>query len=309
MHRRTFLSLSAAALALDKKALADAPMPMATLGKSGLKVSRFTLGGYHMAVKGEDEGVRIIKRAVELGVVMFDSAHKYHNGRSDEIYGKALTPAMRKKVLLMSKAEKRDKNTAMKQLEDTLRRMNTDYLDLWQCHEVVRQDEVDQIFGPNGSLEAFVQAKQQGKVRHIGFTGHADPAVHQRLLDGYDGWETVQHPVNLIDPHYLSFVNSVLPNIRKKGLGMLAMKSNAIGGITRHNVASIEECLRYSWSQDVDTLVSGVETVEQLEQNVAVCKAFRKMSGKEISTLLERTSKGPIGSKVETYKKKEAGAR
>lgn len=309
MHRRTFLSLSAAALALDKKALADAPMPMATLGKSGLKVSRFTLGGYHMAVKGEDEGVRIIKRAVELGVVMFDSAHKYHNGRSDEIYGKALTPAMRKKVLLMSKAEKRDKNTAMKQLEDTLRRMNTDYLDLWQCHEVVRQDEVDQIFGPNGSLEAFVQAKQQGKVRHIGFTGHADPAVHQRLLDGYDGWETVQHPVNLIDPHYLSFVNSVLPNIRKKGLGMLAMKSNAIGGITRHKVASIEECLRYSWSQDVDTLVSGVETVEQLEQNVAVCKAFRKMSGKEISTLLERTSKGPIGSKVETYKKKEAGAR
>jgi predicted aldo/keto reductase-like oxidoreductase len=309
MQRRDFLTLSAAALALDKKALADAPMPSSTLGKSGLKVSRFTLGGFHMAVKGDDEGVRIIRRAIDLGVTMFDSAHKYHNGRSDEVYGKALTPSLRQKILLMSKAEKRDKASAMKQLEDTLRRMKTDYLDLWCCHEVARHDEVDQIFGPAGSLEAFVQAKKEGKVKHIGFTGHHDPSVHQRLLDGYDGWETVQHPVNLVDPHYLSFIHSVLPNIRKKGLGLLAMKSNAIGGITQNKVASIEECLRFTWSHDVDTLVSGVETVQQLEQNVAVCKAFKKMSGKELTTLLDRTKKGPIGVKVERYKKPEAGAR
>jgi len=301
--------MSTAALALDPKALADTPMPMVTLGKSGLTVSKFTLGGFHMAVKGEEEGIRIIHRAMDLGVNFFDSAHKYHNGRSDEVYGKALEGGRRQKVLLMSKAEKRDRDTAMKQLEDTLRRMKTDYLDLWQCHEVVRHDEVDKIFGPNGSLEAFVRAKKEGKVRHIGFTGHADPAVHQRLLDGYDGWETVQHPVNLIDKHYLSFIDTVMPNIKKKGLGLIAMKSNAIGGITANKVASIEECLRYSLSQNIDTLVSGVETVQQLEQNVAIVKSFQKMTDREQMTLLSRTKQGPIGTKVERYKRAEAGAR
>lgn len=309
MERRTFISLSAAALAMDKKALADTPMPMATLGRSGLRVSKFTLGGFHMAVKGEAEGIRIIQRAIDLGVTFLDSAHKYHDGRSDEVYGKALTDGRRQKIILMSKAQFRDRDGAMKQLEETLRRMKTDYLDLWQCHEVARHDEVDKIFGPNGSLEAFVKAKKDGKVRHIGFTGHHDPTVHQRLLDGFDGWETVQHPVNLVDPHYLSFIHSVMPNIKKKGLGLIGMKSNAIGGITQHKVAAIEECLRFSLSHPIDTLVSGVETVEQLEQNVAIVKAFQKMSPKEISTLLERTRKGPIGTKVERYKKPEAGAR
>lgn len=309
MQRRTFLTLSASALALDKQALADAPMPMATLGKSGLKVSKFTLGGYHMRVKGEDEAVRIIHRAIELGVTFFDSAAKYHDGASDEAYGKALKgSSQRQKVLLMSKAQIRDRDGAMKQLELTLKRMGTDYLDLWQCHEVARHDEVDQIFGPNGSLEAFVKAKKEGKVRHIGFTGHHDPTVHQRLLDGFEGWETVQHPVNLVDPHYLSFINSVMPNIKKKGLGLIGMKSNAIGGITQNRVATIPECLRFSLSHPIDTLVSGVETVEQLDQNVAVVKTFQKMSKQEISSLLDRTKSGPIGTKVERYKKPEKQA-
>lgn len=309
MQRRTFLSLPAAALLLDKKALADAPMPSATLGKTGLQVSRFTLGGFHMAVKGEQEGIRIIRRAIELGVTFFDSAAKYHQGRSDEIYGKALEGGLRHKVLLMSKAELRDKDGAMRQLENTLRRMKTDYLDLWQCHEVARHDEVDKIFGPNGALEAFVKAKKDGKVRHIGFTGHHDPTVHERLLKGFDGWETVQHPVNLIDPHYLSFIENVLPKVSAKGLGRIGMKSNAIGGITANRIATIEECLRFALSQPIDTLVSGVETVEQLEQNVAIVKSFKTMTSSEIRRLLERTRKGPIGAKVERYKKPEAGAR
>ena len=279
---------------------------MTTLGKSGLRVSKFCLGGFHMAVNGEENGVRIIHRAIDLGVTFLDSAHKYHDGRSDEIYGKALGEGRRQKVILMSKAHLRDRDSAMRQLEETLKRMKTDYLDLWQCHEVSRHDEVDKILGPKGSLEAFVKAKEQGKVRHIGFTGHHDPTVHQRLLDSFDGWETVQHPVNLIDPHYLSFIRSVLPNIRKKGLGMIGMKSNAIGNITKHTIASIPECLRFAWSHDIDTLVSGVQTVQELEQNVLACKTFKKMSTQEISSLLDRTRKGPTGSKVETYKKPES---
>ncbi len=261
-----------------------------------------------MRVGGEENGIRIIHRAIDLGVTMYDSAAKYHNGESDVTYGKALSGGLRQKVLLMSKAQVRDRDGAMNQLETTLKRMNTDYLDLWCCHEVSTHKEVDKIFGPGGSLEAFVKAKKEGKVRHIGFTGHHDPTVHQRLLDGFDGWETVQHPVNLVDPHYLSFIHSVLPNIRKKGLGMLAMKSNAIGNITKNSIASIPECLRFTWSHDIDTLVSGVETVEQLEQNVLSCKTFQPMSKKERETLLARTKAGPTGSKVETYKVKEAGA-
>ncbi|MCS7025122.1 MAG: aldo/keto reductase [Bryobacteraceae bacterium] len=309
MQRRTFLTLPASALALDKKALAQTPMPMARLGKSGLHVSRFTLGGYHMRVRGEQEAIRIIHRALELGVNFFDSAAKYHDGGSDEAYGKALeSSSLRQKAILMSKAQLRDRDGAMKQLEMTLRRMRTDYLDLWQCHEVGRHEEVDQILGPKGALEAFVLAKKQGKVRHIGFTGHHDPGVHQRLLDAFDGWETVQHPVNLIDPHYLSFIGSVMPNIKKKGLGLIGMKSNAIGGITGHRIASIEECLRFALSQPVDTLVSGVESVEQLEQNVAVVKTFRRMTPQEMTSLLERTKQGPVGVKVERYKKSETQA-
>ncbi len=308
MERRDFLNATAAAFGTSVTALADAPMPMATLGKSGLRVSRFTLGGYHMAVKGEEEGIKIIRRAIDLGVVMFDSAAKYHNGKSDEVYGKALTGGLRKKILLMSKAELRDKKSAMAQLETTLKRMNTDYLDLWCCHEVARLDEVEKIFGPGGSLEAFVEAKKKGMVRHIGFTGHHDPEVHQALLKGFDGWETVQHPVNLIDPHYLSFIKDVLPKVRAKGLGLLAMKSNAIGEITKAKIATIPECLRYTLSHDVDTLVSGVETVQQLEENVLTIKTFQKMSRDEVSTLLSRTAKGPIGSKIERYKKPEKTA-
>jgi aryl-alcohol dehydrogenase-like predicted oxidoreductase len=305
IRRRTFLEIIGAGTA--GAASLEGPMPLATLGKSGLKVSKFCLGGYHLRVKGEAEGVRIIHRALDLGVNFFDSAHHYHKGESDRTYGVALR-GRRDKVLLMSKAQLRDRDNAMHQLEETLQRMQTDYLDVWQCHEVSTQEEVDRILGPNGSLEAFVKAKQQGKVRHIGFTGHRDPAVHQRLLESFGGWETVQMPVNVIDRHYLSFIDNVLPRARKRGLGVLAMKSNAMGPIRENNIATIEECLRFAWTQDVDTVVSGVETVAQLEENVAICKAFKPMPESEISAVLQRTRKGPFGSKIERYKRPESQA-
>ncbi|HWQ54494.1 MAG TPA: aldo/keto reductase [Bryobacteraceae bacterium] len=303
MDRRTFLEISSGAL--GTKALADTPMPMSTLGRSGLRVSRLGVGGHHMNVHGLENGVRVIQRAVDLGVTFFDSAHKYSDGLSDTIYGRALTGGRRQKVVLMCKAHLRSRDDAMRQLEESLRRMRTDYLDLWQCHEVSTQEEVDKILAPNGSLEAFVKAKEQGKTRHIGFTGHHDPAVHQRLLDAFDGWETVQHPVNLLDPHYLSFIDNVLPRVRAKGLGRIGMKSNAIGAITKAGIASIDECLRFAWSQDIHTLISGVETVEQLEHNVLACKTFQKMNAREMAELLARTEKGPHGSTIEKYKKSE----
>ena len=309
MNRREFLATSAVvAAASESKALADAPMPMANLGKTGLKISKIVVGGHHMRIKGQDEGVKIIHRAIDLGVNFFDSAHLYHKGESDTTYGVALQGGLRQKVYLHSKAEIYTAAGAMQELEDTLKRMKTDYLDLWSCHQVSTHKDVDQILAPGGSLETFAKAKQQGKVRHIGFTGHHDPSVHVRMLDAFNGWETVQHPVNLVDPHYESFILNVLPKVRSRGLGLLGMKSNGIGALTQLKVATIDECLRFAWSHDIDTLVSGVETVAQLEYNVGVCKAFSKMSPNEISSILERTKTGPIGQPAERYKRAVTGA-
>lgn len=309
MQRRTFLHVSACTLAASPALMAAGEMPMNILGKSGLKVSQFTLGGYHMRVGGVQSGIDIIHRAVDLGVTHFDSARQYHGGDSDATYGKALAGGLRQKVHLMSKSNKRDAATAMKELEATLRDMKTDYLDLWACHEVSGMDEVDQIFSTGGAAEAFRKAKQQGKVRHIGFTGHRDPEVHLRMMRETDQWETVQMPINLVDPHYLSFLKTVMPEARKRGLGVLAMKSNAMGPIVQKGIAKIEECLRFTLTQRPDTLVSGVETIEQLEQNVEIVKSFQPMSDQEQSALLSRTKQGETGVGVERYKRPAEGAR
>lgn len=306
MNRRHFIQAGAASAA--SLASAAPPMPMATLGRSGLKVSRFVVGGYHMNVEGEETATRIIHRAIELGVNFFDSANLYHRGLSDEIYGRALGGGKRQKVMLMTKCEDYSRDGSMKMLETQLKRMKTDYLDLWQVHQVSELSEAEQVLGPNGSLETFVKAKQQGKVRHIGFTGHRDPQVHLKLLNGASEWETIQMPINLIDPHYLSFIVNVLPAARKKGLGVLAMKSNAMGSIGRNNVARIEDCLKFTLSQDIDALVSGVQTVEQLEANVLTAKTMTKLTRAEIDSMLAKTKQGRTGAQIENYKRPPAGA-
>jgi aryl-alcohol dehydrogenase-like predicted oxidoreductase len=307
MRRRTFIQTGAAATAAKLKLMA-APLPMVTLGRTGLKVSRLVVGGYHMAVKGEETAVRIIHRAIELGLNFFDSANLYHRGLSDEIYGRALAGGLRQKVMLMTKCEDYTRDGAMKMLETQLKRMKTDYLDLWQVHQVSELAEAERVLGPNGSLEAFVKAKKEGKVRHIGFTGHRDPQVHLKLLHGAAEWESIQMPINLIDPHYLSFIVNVLPEARKKGLGVLAMKSNAMGAIGRNNVARIEDCLRFTLSQNIDALVSGVETVAQLEANVQTASTMKPMTKPEIDAMLSATRKGRIGVEIENYKRPPAGA-
>lgn len=308
LKRRSFLQLSAAGLASGVNSqAAGGTMPLTVLGKTGMRVSRFCLGGYHIATGTDENGVRIVRRAIDLGVNFFDSAQGYHKGRSDQVYGKALEgSSLRQKVILRSKAIDRERGKAMAQLEDTLRWMKTDYLDLWQCHMVNRQDEMDQILGPNGALEAFVAAKKQGKARHIGFSGHMDPELLVRFIEACGEWEVAQFPLNVVDPHYLSFLATTLPAARRKGLGVITIKPNAFGNITGKKIATIEECLRFVLSQDVDAVVSGVENLEHLEQNVQIVKQFKPMSKGEQQALLERTRKGPYGVEIEDYKKKPA---
>lgn len=309
MHRRAFLQASSASIAMAPALPAAIEMPARTLGKTGMKVSRFTLGGYHMRVGGVQSGIGIIHRAIDLGVTHFDSARGYHGGDSDATYGRALAGGLRQRVILMSKSNKRDEASAMAELEETLRDMKTDYLDLWACHEVGSMEEVDAIFASNGAARAFRKAKQQGKVRHIGFTGHRDPEVHLRMMRETDQWETVQLPINLVDPHYLSFLESVLPEARRRGMGVIAMKSNAMGTIRQKGIATIEECVRFTLSQEPDTLVSGVETIAQLEQNAGIVKDFHPMTKEEQDALLSRTKRSETGVGVERYKKPAAGAR
>ena len=276
-------------------------MPMRTLNKIGERVSMFGLGGYHAAVPKEDqEVIRLVQRAYDLGVTFFDNAWGYHEGRSERLFGKALKP-FRQKVFLMTKSTERKKEGARKQLEESLRRLQTDYLDLWQFHSISKIDEVRQIFSPGGAYEVALKAKQDGKISHIGITGHFDPAIHREALKYSEQLESIQFPVNVVDPHYRSFVGAVLPEADKQGLAVLAMKTLAFGKIPEKKIVPVKQALRFVWSQPVSVLISGVDSLEVLEHNVAVAKTFTPMPVSEQKQLVESTA--PFaGKENEVYK-------
>lgn len=277
-------------------------IPMRELGKTGLKVSILALPGWHVGrMKEEKNAIRMIRMAVDLGINFFDSAWEYEKGVSEERLGKAFVND-RQKVFLMTKVLGRDKKVAQQQLEDSLRRMKTDYLDLWQFHALGNKEDVDKIFAPNGAYEVALKAKEEGKVRHIGLTGHRDPEVLLKAAKEYHQYiETLQMPINIIDPHYMSFTSIVAPEAVKHNLGIIAMKTCAFGQIVAKNIGTIDECLNFAWSQPISTLVSGMDHYDHLTHNVNLAKQFKKMSDKEREQLIART-KGKIGPEYERYK-------
>ena len=239
------------ALSVPPPAAAAGEMPYRVLGRSGEKVSLVGLGGYHLGLqKDEEESIRIVRTAVDNGINFLDNCWDYNDGESELRMGKALQDGYRKKVFLMTKIDGQVKDVAVRQIDESLRRLQTDVIDLLQFHEVIRPGDPDRIFGPNGSFEAALGAKKAGKLRYIGFTGHKDPDIHLKMLDtafkhGFT-FDAVQMPLNVMDAHFKSFGKKVVPVLTKHGIGVLGMKSMGDGFILRSNTVTPVECLHYA---------------------------------------------------------------
>jgi aryl-alcohol dehydrogenase-like predicted oxidoreductase len=280
-------------------------VPHRPLGRTGIQVSAMGLGGYHLgSTANQQEANDIVAQAMDAGVNFFDNAWDYHQGHSEEVLGNALK-GKRQQVVVMTKVctHGRGKDVAMRQLEESLRRLQTDYLDLWQIHEVIYENDPDLIFAPGGASEALLQAKQQGKVRAIGFTGHKDPSIHLRMLAHNFPFDTVQMPLNCLDATFRSFETSVLPEARKQGVAVLGMKSmGGSGEIVTHGAATAQEALRYAMSLPVASTISGVDAIWVLQQNLAVARGFRPMSAAEMQALRERCNFLASDGRFELFK-------
>lgn len=281
------------------------PVPHRALGRTGIQVSALALGGYHLgAAKNQQEANNLVARAMEAGVNFFDNAWDYHNGHSESVLGTALK-GTRQQVIVMSKVctHGRGKELALQQLEESLRRLQTDYLDLWQIHEVIYENDPDLIFRSGGVAEALVQAKQQGKVRAVGFTGHKDPKIHLRMLAVDFPFDAVQMPLNCLDATFRSFEVNVLPVAEQRGLGVLGMKSmGGSGEIVTHGAVTPEQALRYAMSLPVSSTISGVDSIQVLDQNLEVAREFRAMPPEEMEALRRRCSRFASDGRYELFK-------
>jgi predicted aldo/keto reductase-like oxidoreductase len=285
-------------------------IPVRALGKSGVDVSILGVGGAHLSNPEEPEAIRIVHEAIDGGAFFMDNAWEYGNGESERRMGKALAQGgYRDRAFLMTKdcAHDRKAEHSMQKLEESLRRLRTDHLDLWQIHEVVWDDDPERILAPGGSLEALVKAKEQGKVRFIGFTGHKSPHLHRQLLDSGVPWDTVQMPINVFDAHFSSFQHKILPMCLEQGIGVIGMKSNA-GGHIQKSGSDIrpEEGLRYSLGLPVSVVVSGMDSLEVLRKNMAVADDFTPYGDDEIDALLERARPQGEQGRYEPFKSSHA---
>jgi predicted aldo/keto reductase-like oxidoreductase len=282
-------------------------VPKKALGKTGVQVSAMGIGGFHLGTAKDQATVNeIVSRAIAAGVNFFDNAWEYHDGDSEVRLGKALQGHQRDQLILMTKVctHGRGKDVAMSMLNDSLRRLKTDHLDVWQIHEVVYYNDPDLIFRPGGVAEALIEAKKQGKVRFVGFTGHKDPAIHLRMLSQGFPFDTVQMPLNCFDASYHSFENQVLPEATKQGIAVLGMKSlGGSGEMVTSGTITPEEGLRYAMSiPGVATTISGIESLFVLEQNLAVARDFTPMSDSEMAALRDRCRTFAADGRFEKFK-------
>jgi aryl-alcohol dehydrogenase-like predicted oxidoreductase len=337
MNRRILLGQLAAAgaistsSALSKQSESDrlgSVLPKRTLGKSGDKVTCLGLGGYHIGwMDSETQAQAVIEKALEVGVRFFDTAESYGSGRSEERYGKYLIPRYRNDIYLMTKTQAKDADTAREHLHGSLKRMNTDHIDLWQIHALESPDDVDARLG-QGVLEEVLKAQQAGKVRRIGFTGHASPYAHTRMLENKavcDACTCCQLPINPVDaasPH--SFVERVIPKLMEADMGILAMKTLADGHFFASkemngevkwtsenpvipNALSMEECIMFALSMPITVLITGAEKPEYVEEKAAMVRRFSALSAAHRLALVEKVAAFAEEGEVEYYKSKELG--
>jgi len=277
------------------------------LGRTREEVSLIGLGGYHIGKqKDEAESIRIIRSAIDAGVTFMDNSWDYHDGGSEVRMGKALKDGYRKKVFLMTKIDGRTKAAAAKQLDDCLRRLQTDVIDLLQHHEIIRLEDPDRIFAEGGAMEAVVAAQKAGKVRFIGFTGHKDPLVHLRMLEVASRhkfhFDAAQMPLNVMDAHFRSFGQAVVPVLLKEGIGVLGMKPLASGAILDSKTVSAVECLHYAMSLPTSVVITGIDSMEILKQALEAVKSFKPLTAEQTTALLERTAKAAAEGHYEKFK-------
>ncbi len=297
-------------------------LPLRTLGKTGEKVTMLGLGGYHVGINPGRDAQELIEKAMEGGIRFFDTAESYQNGGSEKIYGKYLVPKYRDEVFIMTKSTATDAIKAKQHLEGSLQRMKCDYIDLWQVHSLKTPKDVDNRI-ENEVLEVFEKAKAEGKVKHIGFTGHQNPFAHKQFLDktiDNDVFSTVQMPINIIDSHFHSFIKNVLPLAIDRNLGVLAMKTLSNGRFFEEmknedktgsnlnkplipNYISIKEALYFVWSLPISVLITGADKIEFLEEKIELAKSFTIYSDDERLELLDRVFE-KASNKIEYYKKK-----
>jgi aryl-alcohol dehydrogenase-like predicted oxidoreductase len=277
------------------------------LGRTGEKVSAIGLGGFHIgSQKDEQESIRIIRGAIDRGITFLDNCWDYHDGGSELRMGKALAGGYRRKVFLMSKIDGRNKESAARQIDESLKRLQTDRIDLMQFHEIIRMEDPDRIFAPGGAMEAMQAAKQAGKIRFIGFTGHKDPLVHQRMLEVAAAnrfrFDTVQMPLNVMDAHFRSFERKVLPMLQRDGIGVLGMKPMGDKVILESKTVTPIECLHYALNLPTSTVITGIDSMPILDQAIEAVRTFKPMSQAEISALLARTAQAASTGKYELFK-------
>jgi len=316
-NRREFLEKVAVAIAgaelLEKPFAGATPraatgeMPYRTLGRSGEKVSLLGLGGYHTGVQGgEQESIRIIRTAIDEGVTFLDNCWDYNDGESEVRMGKALQDGYRKKVFLMTKIDGQIREVAAKQIDESLRRLQTETIDLVQFHEVIRPGDPDRIFGPNGAIEAAVAARKAGKIRYIGFTGHKDPDIHLKMLhtafQHEFTFDSVQMPLNVMDAHFKSFAKKVVPVLVEHGIGVLGMKPLGGGFILQSGTASPTECLHYAMNLPTSVVINGCDSLERLQQGLEAARTFRPLDEKEVAALLAKTAAAGAQGEFERFK-------
>jgi predicted aldo/keto reductase-like oxidoreductase len=312
MDRRKFLKTAAATTlmtSLNKK-LAHAgtqDIPVRTLGRTGARVSIVGLGGYHLGMQSdEQESIRIIRTGLDAGVTFLDNCWDYNNGQSEIRMGKALRDGYRQKAFLMTKIDGRTKQAASQQLEESLRRLQTDHIDLLQFHEVIRDTDPDRIFAHAGGMEAVLEAKKQGKVRFIGFTGHKSPDIHLKMLETAFAhqftFDAVQMPLNVMDAHYNSFEKKVLPVLVKHDIAVLGMKPMGDKIILKSKTATPVECLHYAMNLPTSVVITGCDSLEILHQAIDAALSFRAMSAGDVAALLSKTAPAAAKGEFELYK-------
>jgi aryl-alcohol dehydrogenase-like predicted oxidoreductase len=284
-------------------------MPRRPLGRTGIDVSILGLGGYHLGVPSEQEAVRIVHEAIDHGLTFLDNCWDYHDGESERRMGKALEGGYRDRAFLMTKIDGRTAEAATRQLDESLRRLRTDRLDLVQIHEVIRMSDPERVFAPGGAIEALVRARQAGKTRFIGFTGHKSPDIHLAMLDearrhGFR-FDTVQMPLNVMDAQYESFQKLVLPVLLRDGIGVLGMKPMGSGVILESGIVSPATCLRYALSLPTSVVITGMDSMAVLRQNIETGLTFEPLSPREKDMLLARTATAAKAGKYEKYKTSE----